>query len=541
MKKRAIWIIISLMTIALVGLTSFQLYWINNAINLSKERFVKDVQESLNLVVDRLEKQEVKEFTAKSVTRVKALGQKLDSIWVDEGGDVKFQYKTRGEVPKTETNVYYSYSDNPGDSLKIRSKSTSIFVASDTLKASEGKYNLTVDTSANIQLKGGFYIVDSLDDQNATLELKVARKSEVVNIVLESLLHQNNIFNRKIEPEKIEKLLQTEFNDRGIDTQFQFAILDLESDTLTFISEEHQEEALKNSELRASLFPNDILENANYLLVNFPNEGQFLFKQIWLTLATSILFLLIIIFCFTYAIKTIFRQKKLSEIKNDFINNMTHELKTPIATVALASEALGEQEIRSTESTFLRYLNVIRDENKRLGLQVEKVLQMSTLEKKDLKLKLEKIDLHELINQVLANINIQVEKRGGRIATDLSAAISTIHVDSHHISNVINNLLDNANKYSPEEPVIDLKTKNTKDGVLIMVKDSGIGMSKESIKRIFDKFYRVPTGNIHDVKGFGLGLSYVRSVVDLHGGSIDVRSELGKGSTFQVFLPFEHE
>jgi two-component system phosphate regulon sensor histidine kinase PhoR len=219
---------------------------------------------------------------------------------------------------------------------------------------------------------------------------------------------------------------------------------------------------------------------------------------------------------------------------------MTHEFKTPIATVSLATEALQDPDIRQNQSIVDRYVQVIRDENKRLGMQVEKVLQIASLDKKDFRIKFESADVHDIIEKALVNINISVEKRHGVITSQLLASNAIIEADKVHLTNIIHNLLDNANKYSPDAPVIHIRTENISTGIIIKISDQGIGMTKEAIEKIFEKFYRVSTGNVHDVKGFGLGLAYVKDIVDMHKGIVSVKSELGKGSTFKVYLPFNH-
>jgi two-component system phosphate regulon sensor histidine kinase PhoR len=219
---------------------------------------------------------------------------------------------------------------------------------------------------------------------------------------------------------------------------------------------------------------------------------------------------------------------------------MTHEFKTPISTVSLACEALQDKDIQKNESFISKYVDAIRDENKRLGRQVEKVLQMATLDKKEYRLKFEELDIHQIIEKALSHINLQIEKRGGIIQKNLIASNNIIISDDVHLTNIIYNLLDNANKYSPEQPEIRIDTEDHHQGILIRISDKGIGMTKEAVDKIFDKFYRVPTGNLHDVKGFGLGLTYVKTILMVLGGRIKVKSTPGKGSTFEIILPLEN-
>lgn len=258
-------------------------------------------------------------------------------------------------------------------------------------------------------------------------------------------------------------------------------------------------------------------------------------------LMVSGMVIIILMFSFYYFIATIVRQKKLSTIKNDFISNMTHEFKTPISTISLASEMLGDDSVVKTPEKQARFLKMIKDENKRLSVLVESILQTAILDKGEFKLKLNELDLHEIINTAINNTHLLIDQRGGKITTMLNATKTKFQADRVHLTNIVFNLIDNAVKYSKDCPEISLSTENTEAGINIYIKDNGIGISKENQRKIFDKFYRVPTGNVHNVKGFGLGLSYVQAVVQKHGGEISVQSELGKGSTFKVYLPFDNK
>ena len=245
--------------------------------------------------------------------------------------------------------------------------------------------------------------------------------------------------------------------------------------------------------------------------------------------------------CFAYVINTIFKQKKLSDMKTDFINNMTHEFKTPVATISLASEMLKKNDIIDNKDKSLRYAGIIYDENKRLGEQVEKVLQMAVLDKGDFKLNKTTINAHEVIQKVIEKLSLQIESRNGKVNLILNAPHANINADEIHFTNIIFNLIDNAIKYSTDVLEITVSTETILGKLHIAITDKGIGMSKDAQKRVFEKFYRVPTGNIHNVKGFGLGLSYVKIMTEAHDGTIDVQSELGKGSTFKIILPIIKE
>ncbi|HRI41796.1 MAG TPA: HAMP domain-containing sensor histidine kinase, partial [Bacteroidia bacterium] len=264
---------------------------------------------------------------------------------------------------------------------------------------------------------------------------------------------------------------------------------------------------------------------------------RYVLSSMWLMLGSSTLFTFIIVFGFAFTIHVILRQKKLSDIKTDFINNMTHEFKTPIATISLAVDSIKDPRVSSQPEKLEYFSRIIREENKRMNKQVEHVLQMAQLEKGELSLRRETVDLHDTIRQAVDSIGMQVASRGGKIETRMEALHPAVTGDPVHLMNVVLNLLDNANKYSPEAPDILIASNDHPGGILISVRDQGMGMTKETQKRIFEKFYRVPTGNIHDIKGFGLGLSYVKAIVEKHRGWIRLDSDPGKGSTFEIYIP----
>ncbi len=286
------------------------------------------------------------------------------------------------------------------------------------------------------------------------------------------------------------------------------------------------------------LSPEDCPRSKETLYLTIHEDKNQVIKEMGWMIVASIVFTCIIILAFFVTVRTLFNQKKLSEIKSDFINNMTHELKTPLATISLAIDALTNEKVIHDAEKVKLYSSMIKEENKRMNKQVEKILQAARLEKEEIKLNLTDIDTHAAINKVADNLALQVQEKGGVLQLRLNAHEHIIKADDVHFSNIIFNLLDNALKYSDKVPYIEVETLNTHTGTLaIKIKDNGIGMDKETQGRIFERFFRAHTGNLHNVKGFGLGLSYVKAIVEAHDGKIKVESIPGKGSTFTVSFP----
>jgi two-component system, OmpR family, phosphate regulon sensor histidine kinase PhoR len=339
--------------------------------------------------------------------------------------------------------------------------------------------------------------------------------------------------NGEIDASLLEFLLRSEFEKRSLGADFEYGIYDCSSERMVY----GNYVALKTSKEKN---PSKTLPRWSsygyYFGVQFPNHEAHLINQMGIWSFSSAVLLLVIIF-FGYTLFVILKQKRLSEIQKDFINNMTHEFKTPISTIAVSTEVLKDPAILQQPERLLNYTGIIERENARLKQQVERVLQVARLDKENFGLKKEMADIHQLIHDAVKNTSIALQERKGTIHYDLQAINCDMAVDRLHVTNAIQNLLDNAIKYCKTTPDIAIKTYNQSKRILIEVRDNGIGISSENQKRIFQKFFRVPTGNVHDVKGFGLGLSYVKTIVEVHGGDVKVESELGKGSIFRVWLP----
>lgn len=339
--------------------------------------------------------------------------------------------------------------------------------------------------------------------------------------------------NNKISPGILESVLRSEFMKREITSDFEYGIFDCASEVMVY----GNYISLENKEVIEPImkFP-ELNKDAYYFGVYFPNKSADMVGQMWIWVFSSGILVIVVVF-FTYTFIVILRQKQLSEIQTDFINNMTHEFKTPISTISISSEVLKNPAIASTPDRLLNYANIIHIEASRLQNQVDRVLQIATLDDGDIQLTKEEVDINLLVSSVVENVELAISESGGAIIFEEKAEDSIILVDKLHITNIIHNLLDNAIKYSGQAPIIHLKTKNTTAGLEITVSDNGTGMTKQQINLVFQKFYRVPTGNVHNIKGFGLGLYYVKLIVEAHQGKIDLQSEPGKGTMFNITLP----
>jgi two-component system, OmpR family, phosphate regulon sensor histidine kinase PhoR len=339
--------------------------------------------------------------------------------------------------------------------------------------------------------------------------------------------------NSELDASLLETLLKIEFEKRNVIIDFEYGVYDCSSQCMLYGDYVPLKTAKEKT--TSKTFPN--WANQGYHFgVQFPNREAHLINQMGIWSFSSIVMLLVIVF-FAYTLFVILRQKRLSEIQKDFINNMTHEFKTPISTIAVSTEVLKNPDIINYPDRLLSYTAIIEKENLRLKQHVERVLQMARLDKEDIGLRKEQVDVHQIIQDAIHNTSVALNEKPGTVQVEAAACDAHVPGDRLHLTNVFNNLLENAVKYCKGCAEITVRTLNHPNGITIEVKDNGIGITPENQKRIFQKFYRVPTGNVHDVKGFGLGLSYVKTVIEGHGGHINVQSELGKGSIFKVFLP----
>jgi two-component system phosphate regulon sensor histidine kinase PhoR len=516
MKKQVFITIIVLTSLSMAILIGIQVYWIRNSIQLREANFRRSLDESVNMALAKLE---TLEFT-------KRIGS-FDSLQHHLSGNSSASHigiPDNNTILATEDSLIRrvdSGIEQPGtspDLLNLNNK-----VASGKTENRPPPPSLFPEGSENHQPGP-----DGIRRQNMLM-------NRIMNQVLG--WGSNKDIEQRVTIGLIDTLLREEFFTKGITMSYEFGVFNPGRNIIVLEKTGKYHDLLLQKGYSFPMMPGSGISSSDFLLIYFPDISKHSFLNLWGMLIVSLLLVVIIISAFTYSMFTIVRQRKLSELKNDFINNMTHEFKTPISTVSLACQALTDKDFPRSEDMYDSYIHIIEDENRRLGVMAEKILQTAILEKGKLNLRIENIDLHVLISDVIKNIAIQVEIRDGSISTDFQARNTVLKIDRMHISNMIYNLLDNANKYSPRKPQIIVSTSDAENGILIRIKDNGIGINKVNQKKIFEKLYRVPTGDVHNVKGFGLGLSYVKFVVEKHGGNITVDSEINKGSTFSVFLP----
>ncbi len=535
MKKRFIILVIVAISISLLGLLGIQLYWIRNAVAVKEVNFDRGVSEAASRAIYKFNKDELSRKIIREQDRsrhISQLSQMLDSLnrrYYDQ-----FVARQSEQSPRVDAGGGILWQDI---NIQLREQfGTGAGVSSYDTTMVFGGYQQEPGNNTG-------YLPESMqspgqDPLNAFFE-----RSRIIGDLFEDLFSSRYTFQVSDEESiaNLDSLLAQELQSQGIKTPYEFGVYHPAKHTLVSEKTGQYSNDLLQSQYAYHLFPNDLFVNPEYLLLHFPQQEGYILSQMNAMLGASIVLLFILISSFAFTIFTIFRQKKLSVMKNDFINNMTHELKTPISTISLACQALSDQDVKKSEPLYQSYINVINEENERLGLLTERVLQTALIEKARIRLNITGLDMHELIESAIQKIILQVEAKHGTIQTKLNATSSYVRGDKVHLTNVISNLLDNANKYSPHTPKITITTENTGKGILIHVDDEGVGINRANQKKIFDNLYRVSTGNLHDVKGFGLGLSYVKAIVEKHGGSISLESEPMKGSRFTVFIPFGYD
>ncbi len=493
------------MAITFIGLLCIQIFYMKNIVQIRYEQFKQGVRQSLVSVAQRLEQDEARYFLEEDVNSVHS-----SSIIAQYLGD---------NVPNL-SGVKYSFTTSTG------------LVADLTIKG---------DVQEISKLQIGNDVIDHYRNlQNSYHNRYLYQKGMIDDVILNIVSSASNRpIRERADSAVVARYLRQELDTLGLRMPFEFAIANYAGTVLYKSSDFQASHTDRDNMFIQALFPNDNTGRLNYLKVYFPTKKDYIFSSIsFMVPAFAFTFILLIIFVFTIIVA--FRQKKLTEMKNDFINNMTHEFKTPISSISLAAQMLSDEAVRKSPAMMQQISNVINDETKRLRFQVEKVLLMSMFDRQKVSLKLKEIDANTAINNIVNTFKLKVEKYGGRINARLDAEDAIVSVDEMHFTNVIFNLLDNAVKYRREDVPLEL-TVSTRDlngeRLQIIVADNGIGIRRDDLKKIFDKFYRVSTGNRHDVKGFGLGLAYVKKMVCDLGGEITAESELGTGTKFKIILP----
>ncbi len=510
MNKKQIYILIVATSIAFLGLLVIQGYWVNNAIKLKEGQFRNSAGRAGADVVEGLRAIEQQE-AMKRYQEGEKLYRRIDSV---------------------NQAIRMHLQQNPG------------YFTDDGSRLKPGIAQALNDPDGLSRVQNDSNPIDSLLNQLLFIREKVMHQLMERSMKLEAnpWFRFNSFLppEQRINPEILDSLIKSALKKYGIETEFEYGVLDPGRNFLSIQKTGKYPKKLLESHYRFRLFPGEMSFNPSLLLLYFPNEKRFLLTQLNSLLIISGILMTIIILSFVFNTQTIFRQKKLSEMKNDLINNMTHEFKTPIATISLACEAMRDKDIAKSEELYQSYVGIINEENTRLKTMAEKVLTTALLDKGKLQLRKEKIDIEEIIKNSIAPAQLKAQAKNGHIETRFLATETKMQGDRIHLTNIVNNLLDNSIKYSGDGVLIKIETENSEDGIIIHVEDNGIGISKSEQKKIFEKLYRVPTGNIHNVKGFGLGLSYVKAIVELHGGHIKLQSEPGKGTKFSVYLPFEN-
>jgi len=523
MSKKIFVLLIVTMSIAVVGIISVQIFWINNALEIRNKQFVTNTKSALVEVATNVQKKEFRNYY-KKIHPIYSKLKTLDNREVREF--IYQQYDTvNKELFTYKRKILQNNFTNPLEVLKDDSIDNRINFKSYFYRKEKEVTSLHTASGKDINIG------------NSTIkEVNIGKLSHLEMMEIEDMYKesaQRYPIYKRVSKEELQFKIKNELIKRNINTPFEFAVYDGVLPTKIETSKFN----IKKFDISVALFDSD-RSNSNYKLhVSFPEKNDFMMANIKRQLILAATFIIFIIIAFSSALYQLLKQKKISVIKTDFINNMTHEFKTPIATINLALDAIKNPKIINNNDSVLKYVKMIRQENKRMHSQVENVLQISKLEKNQLEISKDIVDIHDIIEDAITHVSLIVKDKGGFIKTNFEAIQTEMSGSQLHLTNVIVNILDNAMKYTEKKPEIDIFTENAGNFVIIKIKDNGIGMSKVVQKSIFDKFYREQKGNVHNIKGHGLGLSYVKKIIVNHFGTVYVESEKGKGSTFFIKLP----
>lgn len=522
MKRRTIWIIAVIMGISLIALLALQITYIEEMAKMKREQFNESVTRALYQTAHELELSETADYLEKDVKATERRAAVNDSITMpSQALNAPAQQSHQYAVTGDDGTIYSSFE-----------------MHSITLSPKQKKINKQLVIKADKNNS----IAEAQQMMQETIRKRYVYQRALLDEVVFNILYtaSDKPLKSRINFKMLDQTIRTELKNNGIDIAYHFTVNTYDGREIYRCPDFDAEG--RDQAFSQCLFKNDPTTKTGTLVVHFPDINNYIFSSIRFMIP-ALIFTVILFVAIIFTIYMILRQKKLSEIRNDFVNNMTHELKTPISSISLASQMLNDDSVPKTEKLIQHLANIISDETKRLRFLVEKVLQMSMFEKNKTAFKMKELDLNELVESIANSFSLRVEHTGGKIYTEIGAVDSSIYVEETHFSNVIFNLLDNAVKYrKPDEPInVYLTTWNEGDKVYVSVRDTGIGIKRDNLKKIFEQFYRVHTGNRHDVKGFGLGLAYVKKVIDIHKGTITVDSELGKGTTFTIALDYIKE
>gem|GEM_PF-2051072 len=519
MSKHILYSIAVAMSISLITLLFIQGVWIRNAFKLSEVNFKSDVSESADAFIMQLEKNEISaQFKTQRrrtdvLNVIDSLNHSIENLRI-QNPDVRFEESVQGILSAI----------NHEKGLIIQQDTT---ISEDLEEVNPQTSEMQEQSVRNIR---------RIYRQLSTERDNLLRKSRLMDELLQEVIGFQDVrpFTSRVNPYSIDSLLQKQLHNKNIQTRCEWGIFSVSQNRLIIQKTGRYQDELLKSSFIYKLFPSDSEQHAHYLILHFPDVKQVIFSRVFALLLLSLILIASIVSVYAYALYKMFQNRKLSEIKTDFINNISHEIKTPISTIALVCEALEDSDIEKNESNLKQFTELIKKENERLKELSKHIIEISKLERGQLLMNKKPMHIHDAIDTAIQNMDYQIKHNNGRIITLFDATNDLINGDFVHIVNVFSNLIDNANKYSNTTPIIEISTKNTNKGIEIQVKDNGIGIPKNQLKNIFETLYRVPTGNIHDVKGFGLGLSYAKQVVARHRGEIHVESQPKTGTVFTI-------
>jgi two-component system, OmpR family, phosphate regulon sensor histidine kinase PhoR len=543
MKRMRFTGLIIMMLLSIIGIIWVQIVWIRNAVNIQTESFNSAVRSSLINAATTIESDRKMNF--------------FNNFMLNDP-------LTFGDSPGAGFLSIGSYSTVAGNNINVRITNQTYSDSFDSGIVTTVNKSFTFNGDTSIVADSVSFVVANQDGSG---KLDILKRGEEVNTNSRSVYIRQNEFldwvrkrssefknlsdqmiseiyswekTLELDNKETEYALKQALAYREIKTPYEYAIIKNGVVQEGTFKKSQKKDFLKSNYI-VRLFPDNIIRQDLFLSVIFPERANYVLgSMIWL-LGGSMIFSLFILATFALSLFFIIRQKKISEMKSDFINNMTHEFKTPIATISLAADTITNPKVIRDEASIRHFIGMIKKENSRMNKKVETILQIASLDKKEIEFRYENVSLHSIIEHAIDTIDIQVQQRNGKIVQHLDATAPVIYGDGEHLTNLVNNLLDNAIKYSPESPEINVRTSNNERGIILSVEDKGIGMTKAVQSKIFERFYRQSSGNVHDVKGFGLGLNYARAIIDAHRGTINVFSEPGKGSRFEIFIPFNWE